>query len=114
MPPRERKPPTVAEPNPVGPAAEPVVTATAAVTSETTAVLRGDPAPAPPAPRRRIRMSEGLREDLRRQGKVTEPSTGYELRIDRRTGAVTAYDRATGQPVTSVAVTPAEMSARGG
>lgn len=71
----------------------------AGVTTEDTAPLRGVTTSRPGRPRpRRIIVSEGAKQDLVRIGKVTDPATGYELRMDKA-GKVAAHDRATGKRV---------------
>lgn len=71
----------------------------ARVTTEDTAPLRGVATDRPGQTRpRRIIVSEGVKHDLARLGKVVDPGTGYELRR-AGDGKVTAHDRATGKRV---------------
>lgn len=64
------------------------------ITSADVAALRGRVASGRAARRpRRVLLSEGVRHDLERLGKVTDPGTGYELEMDRDTGEVTVYER---------------------
>ncbi len=71
-----------------------------AVTTETTAAMRGEePAavtlaidePAPPA---RPFLSEGIRQELEMFGKAGDPATGGKFEMDKETGKVTYIDRA--------------------
>jgi hypothetical protein len=65
----------------------------ASITTEDVAALAGAPLGAARSRPRRVLLSEGVRQDLERLGKVTDPGTGYELEMDRDTGKVTAYER---------------------
>jgi hypothetical protein len=78
------------------------------ITTDDTAALSGASAApvkktAGPAKRRRIVVSQGAFEDLTRLRKVTDPGTGYTLRVGHD-GTVTAYNRGTGQPVEDIDV----------
>lgn len=71
----------------------------ASITTADTAALRGVSVGTAPARPRRILISQGVADDLKRLGKVTDPGTGYELRRDADTGSVTVHDRRTGEQV---------------
>jgi len=78
------------------------------VTTQDTAALTGTP-PAPvkatPDKRQRIVVSQGTYDDLARLRKVTDPGSGYELRVGDD-GAVTAFDRGTDKPADVDVVCP--------
>jgi hypothetical protein len=70
----------------------------ASITTEDVAALTGVPLGTAPARPSRIILSEGVRHDLERLGKVTDPGTGYELEMDKDSGQVTVYERPASQP----------------
>lgn len=59
-------------------------------------LARAKAAPTPAAQPRRYLLSQGVADDLRRLGKLTDPATGALLRRDPETGEVTATDRRSG------------------
>lgn len=52
----------------------------------------------PPAKPFRVRVSEGVRNDLLDRGETVDPGSGLLLKRDKGTGEITAYNRATGEP----------------
>jgi hypothetical protein len=83
------------------------VPSTPTVTTADTAALSGAPTAPEAKPKRRARVvvSEGVADDLRRLRKVTDPGTGYELRVGDD-GEVTAHHRGTGDPADVEVIAP--------